>query len=129
MGYGAYYYRIEKLKSKKNLYLCLGNSIGCNSCCSKIAAVIELDGDKVNFEYPAFENENADQPEFEPVFVLDSRCGAISKFGYDAKSQKLHYEYEPNDLTPVFTDDESGKTISRALIWDGIRFIAIGNAK
>jgi hypothetical protein len=53
---GAGFDKIYKLVSPgKNLYLCLGSGISCNTCIYSIASVVELTNDGINFRYPAFQ--------------------------------------------------------------------------
>ena len=129
---GFFFSRIIKLNSKKQLYLCLGSVVGCSTCCLETATVIELARDSINFKYPAFVADSTrDQPVYEPAFMLDSRCGNIKQFDYDAKTQTLIYEYEADDLTPVrreYEDEEDsensqGQIIRQILFWNGERFV------
>jgi hypothetical protein len=127
---GASFYKIIKLRSKKNYYLCLGQVVGCSTCCSEVATVIELTRDSINFNYPAFENDTLSNTKEGSTLKLDSRCGYITKFEYDDKTQTISYEYEPNDLTPVYVDMDQqaserphqNEPVKQTLYWDGSTF-------
>jgi len=130
---GLFFNRIVKLKSEKELYLCLGRVVGCSTCCLEAATVIELSRDSINFRYPAFLADSAHaEPVYEPTFMLDSRCGNIRQFDYDPAAQTLTYEYETDDLTPIrrdYEDEEEnensdGEIIREVLYWNGERFSA-----
>lgn len=115
--------KIYKLKStnNKDLYLCLWSSSGCSTCCAQIATVIEINADGINFEYPAFINSN---PDLLSSLTIDSRCGDIEKFEFNAKTLTLSYRYLVDDNTPL-NDSEYpvGKPISGRFKWNGEKFI------
>jgi len=130
-GRGAGFDTIDKLPARgKQLYLAHGWGISCNTCVYEIAVVIELVGDSVNYNYPAFKLKNTDlnsyEPEFydSPFFVLDARIGDIEKFDYDNKTQTLKFVYLTDDNTPI-QQEESGKQkrIIRQLKFNGRKFI------
>jgi hypothetical protein len=119
--------KIYKLKStnNKDLYLCLWSSSGCSTCCAQIATVIEIKTDGINFAYPAFINSN---PDLLSSLTIDSRCGDIEKFEFNAKTLTLSYRYLVDDNTPL-NDSEYpvGKAISGRFKWNGEKFIEEAN--
>lgn len=125
---GAWFGQIFKLKSStKNIYLCLGSVVGCNTCCAEIASVVELTKDSINFAYPAFsiikqDNQNFDYEDTSPCFTLDSRCRDIEKFEYDNKTQTIFYTYMTDDNTPIVNKEKSIR-VNGKLHFDGQKFI------
>jgi hypothetical protein len=123
---GAYFDTIIKLKSKRNLYLLRSRVVGCSTCCSEFAKVIELGRDSINFSYPAFAGDSLSGTKEGAELAIDSRCGSIRKFEFDAKEQTIVYEYETDDYTPVSRDydDENDKpqVIRQVLYWNGEQF-------
>ena len=120
---GAGYPDIIKLKSNKDVYLCLGDILGCSTCCSRIALVIELKNDSINFDYPAFPKTYRYDSKAS-LLMLHSRCGDIIKFEYDPISQSISYDYYPDDLTPI--EDKNFKKsfiIKQVLYWDSEAFV------
>lgn len=130
---GASYDQIIKLPSKsKNLYLCLGGVVGCNTCSASVATVIELTTKGINLDYPAFEvisnnSWGGKVTVSKPTFVMDSRVDDIKVFEYDAKTQSIRYSYVPDDNTPISIDMETynpdAKPIKGHFKWNGTRFV------
>lgn len=132
-SHGASFNEIIKLPSKsKDLYLCIGQVWGCNSCFANIAIVIELTPNGINLAYPAFNNSEENSSgersvDGKPDFVIDSRADDIKLFEYDAKKQCINYQYVADDNTPISIDMEQynpeAKPIVGYLKWNGTRFI------
>jgi hypothetical protein len=123
---GAWFDKIYKLKTKsKDLYLCIGSGVSCNTCIYQIATVVELTKDSINFNYPAFRIKSGeDSPpgsENEACFTLDARMGDIESFGFDPKTQTLTFAYLTDDHTPVQTVKQ--KRIVERLVFDGVKFV------
>ncbi len=119
-SYGASFHQVSKLRTKNsNLYVCLGLVIGCSTCCSELASVIELKNDTINLSYPAFRGDLEGQTS--PTFDLESRCGDIETFSFNPKKQTLTYSYIPDDLTPV-KDANNHARQKKVLRFNGIMF-------
>ncbi len=114
---GAWFSEIYRLPSSKNkLYLLIGSVVGCATCCEKVAAVVELTSDGINFSYPAFSSENGNSP----CFSVDARCGNIEAFDYNPKTGTLRYSYIKGDATP---DSESdSEKVRGSMRFNGVAF-------
>jgi hypothetical protein len=127
---GAGFDKIYKLVSPgKNLYLCLGSGISCNTCIYNIASVVELTNDGINFTYPAFQT-NSDNlyPEDDnfSCFVLGARLYDIEDFSFNEKTQTLHMVYRTDDNTPHPAGTKEGQRIVRNLKFNGNKFVGNG---
>lgn len=125
---GSSYHKIIKLNSKKNIYLCMSSVVGCSTCCSEIATVFELKANKMNFDYPAFTTDTLNRVDLGPMLRLDCRCGDITFFEYDKKSETLSYEYTADDNTPIKWDEEhpeKNSIIRKKYHWNGAQFIEV----
>lgn len=129
---GASYDQIIKLPSKnKNLYLCLGGVMGCNTCFARVATVIELTANGINLDYHAFKTVDTDESGevivWKPTYIMDSRVDDIKTFEYDVKTQSIRYSYVPDDCTPIRAEDDAynanTKPIKGHFKWNGTRFI------
>ena len=131
---GASYTQIIKLPSKnKNLYLCIGGVTGCNTCSAVVATVIGLTSKNIDLRYPAFKNKEANNygdqafQERVPTFIMDSRVDDIKQFEYNSVTHTIHYQYIPDDNTPIkISEDEpynpDAKPIVGLLKWNGTFF-------
>jgi hypothetical protein len=122
---GAGFNKIYKLNSKsRNLYLCMGSGISCNTCIYKIATVVELTKDSINFNYPAFtfqkKDDNLPGSASQSCFTLEARLGNIEKFEFNPATQILTYVFFTDDNTPVQSVKQ--KRIVRKLQFDGQKF-------
>ncbi|QIL40824.1 hypothetical protein G7074_17080 [Pedobacter sp. HDW13] len=124
---GAWFNMIYKLPVKnKELYLCLGDGVGCTTCIYSTAVVVEVKKDSINFNYPAFEdNEGYDHGDHSSsALVLTARMGDIEKFEYNPKNRTLYFTYLTDDNTPIVrARKEKQKTIIRKLFFNGKKFI------
>lgn len=119
----GWFEQIYKLKSTENkeLYLCLSSSRYCSTCCSEIASVVELTSDSINFNYPAFIE---DETNYSSCYHLESRCGDINKFTYSSDNMSINYTYMTDDNTAIRREDnQKARIINGILKWDGIRFV------
>jgi hypothetical protein len=126
---GAEFHKIYKLKAKnKDLYLCLGSGISCNTCMYETATVVELTKDSINFNYPAFqskkEDDNSIGNDIQSCFTLDARWEDIEKFQFDSKTQTLNLIYLTDDNTPIQSNPQ--KRIIRKMVFNGQKFIGNG---
>ena len=124
---GSWFEKIYKLKTKnKDLYLCMGNGISCNTCIYETAFVIELKDDGINLNYPAFpkimpEGHILNDEYNGSYYILDARMYDIEKFEFEPKSQIFTIVYLTDDITPIRSDVQ--KRISSKLYFDGQTFI------
>jgi hypothetical protein len=115
--------QIYKLEStnNKDLYLCLSSGRYCSTCCAEIASVIELTTDSINFNYPAFSENDTN---YSACYYLESRCGNTKKFIFSPKTQTINYTYLTDDNTAIKREnDEEARTINGILKWNGIKFV------
>jgi hypothetical protein len=118
---GALFTQIHKLRSRgKDLYLCLGYGIGCNTCVFQIATVVRLFQDSMQLDYPAFDEAGAAGP----CLSVHARTGNLEDFHFDPVTQKLSYSYLPDDLTPIQAeeDGEPAQRVRVSLWFNGTRF-------
>jgi hypothetical protein len=106
----------------RNIYLCTFTVRGCGSCCAEVASVIELAKEGINPNYPAFQKIektalNKPVQQFSTTYVLDSRCGSITRFTYNPKTAAISYAYETDDNTPV--TQETAAQVRGTLRWNG----------
>jgi hypothetical protein len=128
---GASFDTIYKLNSKtKDLYLCTGSGVGCNTCVFQVATVVELKKDSADFNYPAFKSnpENSAYPsnteKWQSDFLLGAREDDILTFYFDPKNQILNFSYLTDDNTPVqSTLGKKQSKIFRKLKFNGENFI------
>ncbi|MEE1946987.1 hypothetical protein VRU48_17820 [Pedobacter sp. KR3-3] len=128
---GAWFEKIYKLKSKKELYLCIGSGIGCNTCMFQTAVVVELLPDGINFNYEAFEppgEEVGTYGENGPsCLTIGAANEDIEEFSFDPKTQILTIAYLTDEITPIPSGEgEKQRRIVRKLVFNGKRFV--GNA-
>lgn len=124
---GAWFDKIYKLKSDKELYLCIGSGIGCNTCVFQTAVVVELQKDGADFNYNAFNTPSDEAISYgensSSCLTLGARIDDIEKFAFDPKTQTLTIIYLTDDLTPIpRMDDEKQRRIVRKLVFNGNRF-------
>ena len=125
---GGAYNSIHAVRSDSasTVYACVGQVIGCSSCCGDILTIIELTNDGLNLNYPAFEDKGRDgQPNgaFSPTFLLTTRCGNGLQFDYDPGTSTLSYAYIVDDLTPVEMEDvDDAREISGSMHFNGAYF-------
>lgn len=113
-------YKLESTNNKE-LYLCLSSGKYCSTCCAKIASVIELTTDSINFNYPAF---SKNETNYSACYYLESRCGDIKEFIFSPKTQTINYTYLTDDNTAIIREiGEEARTINGILKWDGIKFV------
>jgi hypothetical protein len=128
----------------------LGGGVGCSTCCFDLAEVVQLIGDSIAFGYPAFEypekfsgtmengktiwedsepdsEDENNKPDLTSCFTLDSRCGSVTEFDYDLKTQTLSYDYMPDDLTPVQSmetyDEQNAPHFAGRFRFNGQQFV------
>jgi len=119
---------IYPLKSpSRNMYLCLASGRYCNTCLYEMAGVIQLKGDSIYFNYPAF----IDKQEVEDsmsYLAIEGRYEDIEPMTFDIHTQTLQFTYRTDDLTPIPREEkEKQKRISGKFIFNGTRFIKHGN--
>lgn len=107
---GGSYSEIHPLPSDSvaTLYACVGQVIGCSTCCGDMLTVIQLTDDAINFNYPAFALKGADGQSngaFTTTFLLTTRCGGLLEFAYEPFTSVLTYSYVADDLTPVVLEN------------------------
>ena len=119
----ASFSKIYKLPSNsKDLYLCIGEEMICGTCLHEIASVVELKGDTINFNYPAF-IEHGENEDISSCFVLDARIGDIEKFEYNPVTKTLSFVYLTDDTTPILQQkNKKQKRITGNLLFNGRRF-------
>lgn len=125
---GAWFDKIYKLRSDRELYLCIGSGIGCNTCIFQTAVVVELQKDKANFNYDAFDEPGDKAVSYgennSSCFTLGARVDDIEEFTFDPKTQTLTVIYLTDDLTPIpRVEEEKQKRIVRKLVFNGMRFV------
>lgn len=128
---GAWFEKIYKLRSTKELYLCIGSGIGCNTCMFQTAVVVELLPDGINFDYEAFEPPGEEVSTYGENGPSCLTIGAgnedIEEFSFDPKTQTLTIAYLTDEMTPISRGEgEQQRRIVRKLIFNGKRFV--GNA-
>ncbi len=107
------------------LYVLVGGVHGCTTCCSELLTVVQLGAQGINFNYPAFETAQYVNTELGkgPTWELTSRCGDVTRFVYDPAARTVHFTYNANDLTPVWTDSSLGEEVSGKARFDGRAFV------
>lgn len=124
-SHGGAYDAIHALgrTDSSTLYICVGSVKGCSSCCSELLSVIELTESSIHFDYPAFDQTDANgAPFMAATWELTARCGDVTRFAYDPKHKLLRYTYTSDDLTPMHTEESPGKLVSGTVRFDGTRF-------
>ncbi len=125
---GGAYNSIHQLRSDSTstVYACVGQVIGCSSCCGDILTIIELTNGGINFNYPAFEakgREGQANGVFSPTFLLTTRCGNGLRFEYDPGTNTLTYVYIVDDLTPMeMKDADDAREIRGIMHFNGAYF-------
>jgi hypothetical protein len=120
---GAWFDTIYKLKAKgKDLYLCLGSGISCNTCIYRLAIVVELTHDGIDFNYPAFPSKKDGTGDREDLssLTVEARMDDFEKFSFDPRTQTLTIVYQTDDLTPVRT--KKPERVIRRFVFNGIEF-------
>jgi hypothetical protein len=120
-GQGASFDKIYKLRAPgRDLYLCIGSGVSCNTCLYQMAIVVELTQSGARFDYPAFRSNDETAKTWHPEFLIESRMGNMHRFDFDPRTQTLIISYTTDDNTPVHAN--SPRRISRRLKFDGRRF-------
>jgi hypothetical protein len=126
---GASFDKIYKLQTKaKDLYLCIGSGVGCNTCVFNTAVVVELKKDSANFNYNAFKVQEDGVITYgennQSCLTFGARFGDIEKFDFNPKTQTLTIVYLTDDNTPTQrSEGEEQERIVRKLVFNGRRFI------
>lgn len=128
---GAWFEKIYKLSAQKELYLCIGSGIGCNTCMFQTAVVVELLPDGANFSYEAFEapeEEGAAYGQNGPsCLTIGAANGDLEEFAFDRNTQTLTIAYLTDEVTPIpRSEGQKQRRIVRELVFNGKRFV--GNA-
>jgi hypothetical protein len=136
-GQGEGYQEIHILRSDSAsvLYMCLGFSLGCSTCCVNVATVVELTDAGISFHYGAFpvveEEVEANEEENEEVVVAftsclvhPNRCGDVLDFTYHPEQHMVTYAYMTDDLSVVpRSEGEESRQVSGRLRFDGQVFV------
>lgn len=108
-GSSGYYYNVEKIAGENGrcLYLLLSETIGCSTCFSQEASVIETNGNEINLTYEGFIGEDR---EHKICFEIYTRDYENMRFDFDSVQQVVTYSYVPEDYAEVQTQEViSGK--------------------
>jgi len=118
-GSMGHYYKIERIPSVngRNIYLLLSETMGCSSCYSHEASLIETYGEEIDFSYKGFVNENGNS---ENCFAMFTRDWENMIFEYDSTTRTVTYSYLPES----YEQEPSDEMISGEWKFEEDKFIA-----
>jgi hypothetical protein len=110
---GASFQSIYKLRNtgERDLYLCLGNGVSCNTCEYHIASIIELTNNGINLKYRGFGSSSCK--------IITSRRGNVEEFDFDPVTQIFTSIYLTDDYTPIERKGKQIRVVEKLLFKEG----------